>query len=250
MTYATLWTRCWLIVGAVGVGLSFLAWSPADVATVFVTATLCVGVLLVLATTPADDGQLLVLAWARLFQRAMLAGGAVVAIGAVIAVLPYLALPLLGLAVVSSPWSADRIRTWRRRASAGAGPAGQVDAWPGQPGATETTTLRAVAPLPTTEDHGLGSAQWSEPTGCRLDVDETMVRQLSDRELCLEWRRSFVTLQAARSAGHLLRVVTQRQIYLDEMERRSPTALAAWLSSGARAAGGPERFLDGRSDVA
>jgi hypothetical protein len=247
MTYATLWARCWLLIGAVGVGLAFLAWSPADVATVFVTATLCVGVLLVLATAP-DEGQLAVLTWVRLAQRATLAGGAVVATGAVIAVLPYLALPLLGLAAVTSPWSVDRLRTWRRRASAAAGLPGQADSWPRHRGRTET--LHAVDPLPTTEDRGLGSAQWSEPAGCRLDVDETVARQLSDRELCLEWRRSFVALQATRSPSHLLRVVTQRQVYLDEMERRSPTALAAWLSSGARAAGGPDRFLDGRSDVA
>jgi hypothetical protein len=43
-------------------------------------------------------------------------------------------------------------------------------------------------------------------------------------------------------------VVAQRQVYLDEMERRSPSGLRAWLESGARAAGGPERFLGKRRD--
>jgi hypothetical protein len=79
---------------------------------------------------------------------------------------------------------------------------------------------------------------------------------MSDRELCREWRHSFVTLQSARSPQDRLRVVAQRQVYLDEMERRSPTALQAWLDSGARAAGGPDRYLtrqrgtDDQSDAA
>lgn len=40
-----------------------------------------------------------------------------------------------------------------------------------------------------------------------------------------------------------LRVVQQRQLYLDELERRNPAGLAAWLASGARAAGDPTRFI-------
>jgi hypothetical protein len=90
-------------------------------------------------------------------------------------------------------------------------------------------------------------------TDHRLDVTDAAARAMTDRELCREWRHSFVTLQSARTAEELARVVAQRQVFLDEMERRSPTALKAWLDSGARAAGGPERFLtrrphDDRSD--
>jgi hypothetical protein len=64
-----------------------------------------------------------------------------------------------------------------------------------------------------------------------------------------------VRLQSARSFGDRCYVVALRQVYLDEMDRRSPTAFQAWLASGARAAGGPDRYLaverrDGHSDAA
>jgi hypothetical protein len=69
------------------------------------------------------------------------------------------------------------------------------------------------------------------------------VRALPDAELCHTWRRSFVALQQTRSAEELERVAVLRRALLDEMELRDPAALASWLASGARAAGGPERFL-------
>ncbi len=40
--------------------------------------------------------------------------------------------------------------------------------------------------------------------------------------------------------------MTLRQGCLDELERRHPSALHAWLDSGARASEGPERFLASR----
>ena len=69
------------------------------------------------------------------------------------------------------------------------------------------------------------------------------VRALSDAELCRAWRVSFGALDAAMTAGARARVVALRQSYLDEIDRRHPTGLAAWLSSGARAAGNPTRYL-------
>lgn len=62
---------------------------------------------------------------------------------------------------------------------------------------------------------------------------------LADDELCLAWRRSFVALNTAPSASERLRVVEQRQRYLDELQRRSPDAFASWLVSGARAPSNP-----------
>ena len=66
---------------------------------------------------------------------------------------------------------------------------------------------------------------------------------MSDVELCHAWRRSFLKLEKARSVGERISLVQLRQSYLDELERRDATALRAWLSAGARAAGGPERHL-------
>jgi hypothetical protein len=49
-----------------------------------------------------------------------------------------------------------------------------------------------------------------------------------------------------------LRIVARRQTYLDELERRAPAQLGAWLAAGARAAGDPSKFIcpdaTGRAD--
>lgn len=66
---------------------------------------------------------------------------------------------------------------------------------------------------------------------------------LIDLELCLAWRRSFVTLRHASDARDRLGVVELRQRYLDELEQRHPFCFRRWLDSGARAAGDPSRYL-------
>jgi hypothetical protein len=66
---------------------------------------------------------------------------------------------------------------------------------------------------------------------------------LDDDALCLAWRRSFLRLEDARSAMERLSIVEQRQKYLDELDRRSPEGIAAWLASGARASGNPLPFV-------
>lgn len=66
---------------------------------------------------------------------------------------------------------------------------------------------------------------------------------LSDRELCHLWRASYWQLQEATSAERRGRVVSLRQAYLDEMERRNPAALGRWLASNPRPVCGLDRFL-------
>ena len=72
------------------------------------------------------------------------------------------------------------------------------------------------------------------------------VSTLDDAALCLAWRRSFVVLEAAVSIESRMTVVQQRQVYLDELERRCPGGIAAWLSSGARASGNPLPYMGDR----
>jgi hypothetical protein len=76
-------------------------------------------------------------------------------------------------------------------------------------------------------------------------ADEPMpdLSRLDDEALCLVWRRSFLRLETARSAVERLAVVEQRQKYLDELQRRSPEGLAAWLAAGARASGNPLPYV-------
>ena len=76
------------------------------------------------------------------------------------------------------------------------------------------------------------------------EVDQACLHSLSNSELCLAWRRSYCSLVETTSVPLRAAVVASRQAYLDEMERRNPRALTAWLAAGARAAGGPERYLD------
>jgi hypothetical protein len=75
------------------------------------------------------------------------------------------------------------------------------------------------------------------------DLPTATLRDLDDEALCLAWRRSFVQLQQATSASVRMLRVQQRQLLLDELERRNPDGLAAWLASGCRAAGNPLPYL-------
>jgi len=69
------------------------------------------------------------------------------------------------------------------------------------------------------------------------------IGSLDDVSLCLAWRRSFVLLEAAQTPEERMAVVEQREQCLDELQRRCPEGVAAWLSSGARASGNPLPFL-------
>ncbi|HET6987010.1 MAG TPA: hypothetical protein VFI00_10350 [Kribbella sp.] len=68
---------------------------------------------------------------------------------------------------------------------------------------------------------------------------------LTTAELCRQWRDSYDALRHASSAAARLRIVEARQHYLDELERRHPLGLKAWLGDNASAAGDPSRFLVG-----
>jgi hypothetical protein len=238
MTPAFTWSRCWSLVVALGVGLSFLVWGPADVAAMFSAGASCAAILLVLCLPHAGEQDPPAMArWKRIGGGGAAAGACVVALASYSAVVPYLVLPLVALAVLTLPGVRRLLRRWLAA----------------RPAATahRPTASASVA----TGDRPGPQEAWPAPADCRPAVSDQSVRELTDTELCLQWRRSFVTLQSARSPADLARVVAQRQVYLDEMERRSPSALRAWFASGARAAGGPDRFIngerrDGRSDAA
>jgi hypothetical protein len=76
-----------------------------------------------------------------------------------------------------------------------------------------------------------------------VSVEPERFDVLDDASLCRAWRRSFVRMESAASAEVRLGFVEQRAQCLDELERRSPQAFAAWLASGARAASDPLPFL-------
>jgi len=78
-----------------------------------------------------------------------------------------------------------------------------------------------------------------------VDVESALAElpHLSDLEVCHAWRRSFVALDAVSSPRDRLAIVQLREAYLDELDRRQPRALRAWLAAGGRAASGPDKYF-------
>ncbi|WP_104092108.1 hypothetical protein [Arthrobacter sp. GMC3] len=74
------------------------------------------------------------------------------------------------------------------------------------------------------------------------------IRVLDNHDLCQAWGRSYTWLEGADSLALQAYIVTLRQAYLDELERRDPAGLGAWLNSGPRPRGGPQKFLHHGTD--
>jgi hypothetical protein len=66
--------------------------------------------------------------------------------------------------------------------------------------------------------------------------------ELNDDALRRLWRHTYWQLDLQQTEAGVPDLVGLRQTCLDELERREPSAVRAWLSSGTRAEGGPERF--------
>jgi len=117
------------------------------------------------------------------------------------------------------------------------GPEDRDDAWDRTvPGSLATEPERsgrrsvADAPLDTAPD-------WS-PT-------LTVPTYLSDQDLCLAWESSSRALRRCTSPDERLEVVRVRQACLDELERRRPDAVRAWVLAGADPDSSPARYLAG-----
>jgi hypothetical protein len=108
---------------------------------------------------------------------------------------------------------------------------------------TMPPTMSATQDRPTSHDTTV--PEWRPETSSERSPLRHDVSAMDDAELCLAWRRSFRMLEAARTQSEHIALVVQRQRYLDEMQRRSPDGVAAWLASGARASSNPMPFLRG-----
>jgi hypothetical protein len=69
---------------------------------------------------------------------------------------------------------------------------------------------------------------------------------LATEELILAWRLSFTMLRKARTPADIAQIASRRRDYLDELERRNPSAVRRWLKAGARAASDPTRYFTNR----
>jgi hypothetical protein len=202
----TAWAWVWSLVVAVGTGVSMLGWGPV---TTLVTVMVLAGLAFMMQTLLQSEAPVRTADWDLRTCRALFAAAAVVSFVVLCQGVPEVALPLLVLGVATHP-RVLRLARGRRTATLEL-----LDL------AVSAPEYETVHPLPTSAEAG----------------------RLTDDELCLAWRRSFLGLERARTTIALQDVVRLRQAYLDELARRHPTGMQAWFDSGARAAGGPDRYL-------
>jgi hypothetical protein len=150
---------------------------------------------------------------------------------------------LLAGATAATMYSASDTARWTRRqvmTAAAAGAAAIVLAG-GLAVVLGSSVLWLVALLGATSPPVV---QWC--TGMRGPATAASRRDVPERstaDLCRQWRESYDALRQARTDAQRLRIVVERQRCLDELDRRDPEGLQAWLASAASAAGDPTRFL-------
>ena len=221
MRYKIWWTRLWSVAAALGVGLGMLEWSgPIIAVAVLVIAGLLVAIAFVLANELINPLGA-VAGRRQLVTRSLAVSAALVGGFAVLAVSPAVALFLGLLAAVTSPPVVARVRR----------PPGQPVPTP-SPTPGEGTRVGGVVEVAGPVDPGA-------PDPSPSDAVATM----SVQELCGLWRHTFWQLRDEITPDRRASLVTLRQQCLEELERRNPTAFAAWLDSGGRASSAPERFM-------
>lgn len=150
----------------------------------------------------------------------------------------------LGVAVVilvalTSPLGAKAIRPMHRRLVLhDPEPARSADERPAPP----TTEPLPRRQRPASDEYRPTARSTPGRTGSTRRWDAATVAALTDPDLCLAWRVSYVALQR-----HTVRdrptIVSFRAVVLDELQRRHPTEFHRWISAGARAASNPARYL-------
>jgi hypothetical protein len=205
---------------------ALLQWPTAAIVVTFVLFTLIAGIAVVARRTSEIQSQgrshtrgrgaegFAADGWGSSTALAVLAGAVSVGLAATLEASPALALVIALTMVVCSPPALQLLRELR-----------------------SPSRTRLEPPGPSTET--LAPAAQPEPV-----VHPSAVAAVTNAELCALWRSSYTALQRASTTAARTRLVANRQVFLDEMERRNPTALTAWLTSGARAASGPDRYLD------
>lgn len=215
-TYRLLWWSIAVPIGVIGVAAAIVSSSVVTTVIVFGSLALCLGALS--ANLQAIDHE----GWAggSLSASTVLAHGC--AAGFIVVSLYGLAtlieISVLPLALVLAATCPAVVGHWRTREK------------PLQP-ASDTDSSPPPTPIPD-----------------RMDNPAPALQALTDPEVCMAWRRSFVELLRADSVAAIAEIAEFRQQVLDELERRNPTGFGDWLASGARAPSDPARYLLKRPD--
>jgi hypothetical protein len=212
--YRAGWIKAAIVVGGLGVAIGLLSDDAGIHAVIAAMVGLWVGVL----TFLVQDARSATGSPRDAVTAAAAVTAACAAVIGLYLMLAQWALLLAFLFVVTSPAAtrgyivlARRITAWRRR---------QLDAI--------ATTLAETVP---------------EGPSQRL-TSQIPAGDLSDVELCHAWRTSsHALLQKGADLTRQAQLVTARQEYLDEIERRNPAGFLRWLAVDAQPDSDPIRYL-------
>jgi hypothetical protein len=214
-TYRTLWLSICAPLGVIGTAVALVNSTAAMVFLLIVVGT--VGSLLTLCLVDAywesgTGGRL------RLLGAGALVAG--ISVGALVGYASLLGpgVMLLAVAVLAgSPYAVKATGRWLRSI-----------------GTPSTAQLDAVA----------RAFSYASPEFAPFRAPG--LRDLTDEQLCKRWRNSHRASQRQQaSAVKLIAAVAERQMYLDELERRNSGGFAAWLAAGPEAADDPLPYLTG-----
>lgn len=205
------WWALAVPIGAVGLAGAMISASVAWVLVVFVLMALALGALSANLQSIDREGRARGrISGTTVIRHGCLAGAVVVALFGLSILIGAAVLPLALLMAVTSP--------------------GALDWWCSR---RKSISQPSVQNIP--ERRALPRDDLSEPT--------SVVEEMTDRELCLAWRRSYVELERADSARIKASIARFRSQVLDELERRNPAGFEDWLASGARAPSDPTRYV-------
>lgn len=203
----------WLIVAAALILIGMLAAAAMSLPNLLVlfTAFALVGAVVVLLVRQADGNG------ARdILLGACAAGSFAGAFAGLTKIMGAAAIIVALVVVASSPWVVGASRRW----------------------------LRTVpSPLDWPLDSVLWALSYSGPAHVPFQPPPGGQPVSDDQLLCQAWSASYRELEATTSRRRAMRIVEERSEYLDELERRNPAALAAWLASAATAADSPPTYL-------
>src|SRR4051812_18321389 len=207
--YRSSWLLAWSTTSLLGVCLALLLWPVGAVVLLFAVAATTAALVAACAHDPVavPAREAIGIRLRRVAVRAGALGAGEIAVMALAAGAPPLLLVLLLLAGATSPNFVGLVRA-------------HLD--------DRNPRLSSLRP-----DRG---RVWSATA-------VSTAQGLTDHDLCHAWCTSFDVLQSTSDVEARARIVCLRQAYLDELDRRDPHGLHAWLTSGARATGNPDRYL-------